>query len=66
MYKLSIDYSKCEDSGECTSLCPEFRNVHGATKFISQDAPEDKNWRLMATQLQKSCPNRAILFKLVR
>lgn len=64
MYKLCIDYEKCEECEMCDVILPGFKSIHGGMLLISKTNIQDEEIRAAADRVKAGCPNGAILFKV--
>lgn len=65
MYKLSVDFSKCEGCMRCECLLPGFRNIHGGMLMISETKIHDEEIRAAAKRVEDGCPNDAIKLRVI-
>lgn len=60
MYKLSVDFSKCQGCMKCECMLPGFRNIHGGRLLISRRNVQDEEIRAAAQRVIDACENCAI------
>lgn len=60
MYKLSVDFKKCDGCWTCEKFLPLFRSVYGGTLLISNTNIKDEEIFAAAKRVQDGCPNNAI------
>lgn len=60
MYKLSVDFSKCEDCWTCESLLPGFLSMHGGVIRISEKNLQDADVMAAVARVKDGCPVGAI------